>query len=76
MKKQCIFVFLILFGLIFLTIPYLVNTFAPTTDTLDTSWVWLLGYAFSNGLQWGKSMIFTYGPLGFLDNIYFYKNFQ
>lgn len=74
--KKYTYTFLILLVLIFLTTPYLVSTFAPTADTLDTSWAWFLGYAFSHGLQWGKAVIFNYGPLGFLDHVYFYNNYH
>jgi hypothetical protein len=63
--KKSTFLIMAIFLLILTTIPPLVMMFAPTSDTLDTSWAWVLGYAFSNNLQWGKQIIFTYGPLGF-----------
>jgi len=72
--KKSTFLIMAIFLLILTTIPLLVGRFAPTSDTLDTSWAWVLGYAFSNNLQWGKQIIFTYGPLGFLENTYFYSN--
>jgi hypothetical protein len=36
------------------------------TDSLDGSWTAVLSWAFSNGLQFGSDIVFTYGPLGFL----------
>ncbi len=67
-------VFSLLFVLLLLTTPRLVDFFAPTNDILDTSWAWMLGYGFEHHLQWGKSILFTYGPLGFLENPYFYSD--
>lgn len=37
----------------------------PTND-LDASWRMALGRFFSEGLQFGRDVVFTYGPLGFL----------
>lgn len=48
------------------TVPWLQDSFSPTTDPLDASWQWILGYGIQHHMQWGKSLIFTYGPLGFL----------
>ena len=73
MRKKT-FLIIAIFLLILTTIPDLVRVFAPTGSTLDTSWSWLLGYAFLNKLQWGREIIFTFGPLGFLENTYFYSN--
>lgn len=36
------------------------------TDSLDGSWTAVLSWAFSGGMQFGKDIVFTYGPLGFL----------
>ena len=58
--------------LLAVTMPRLVRSFCPTTDRIDTSWAWMLGYAVQHHLQWGKSILFTYGPLGFLSRSYFY----
>ncbi|MHB8190851.1 MAG: hypothetical protein ACYDHP_10645 [Ferrimicrobium sp.] len=58
---------------VLLTMPSLVQVFAPTTDPLDISWIWYMGYALEHHLQWGRQVIFTYGPLGFLDQSYFYS---
>jgi hypothetical protein len=33
---------------------------------LDPSWRMALGYFFDRGLQFGKDVVFTYGPLGFI----------
>lgn len=56
------------------TMPRLVRSFCPTWDKLDTSWAWMLGYALQHHLQWGKAVLFTYGPLGFLSRAYFYSD--
>ena len=57
-----------------ITVPPLFGSFAPTGDTLDTSWAWMLGYGAQHSMPWGKSLIFTYGPLGFLANPFFYSD--
>jgi len=42
-------------------------TFPKMPETgLDPSWRMVLGYAFENGMQFGRDVVFTYGPLGFL----------
>lgn len=56
------------------TMPRLARSFSPTPDPLDTSWTWMLGYGLQHHLQWGKSIVFTYGPLGFLTDTYFYSD--
>jgi hypothetical protein len=56
------------------TMPQLVRSFSPTWDALDTSWTWMMGYALRHHLQWGTSIVFTYGPLGFLSDSYFYAD--
>ena len=56
------------------TMPWLMDSFSPTGDTLDVSWAWMLGYGLQHHLQWGQSILFTYGPLGFLTNPYFYPD--
>ncbi|HVU16315.1 MAG TPA: hypothetical protein VHD32_05300 [Candidatus Didemnitutus sp.] len=38
---------------------------APSID-LDSSWRMALSYFFQHGLQFGRDVVFTYGPLGFL----------
>lgn len=37
----------------------------PTTD-LDPSWRMALGYAVEHGWQFGRDIVFTYGPLGYV----------
>lgn len=74
-KKYYARIFLIAgFIIVFLNVPPLVMNFAPTRHRLDPSWAWALGYALSHRLQWGKDIIFTYGPIGFLTRPYFYCN--
>jgi hypothetical protein len=46
-----------------LTWPY--PTIAPTTH-LDSSWAIALHLAVDRGLDFGRDIVFTYGPLGFL----------
>ena len=60
--------------LLVFTTPWLMEPFSPTGDTLDPSWAWMLAYGLQHHLQWGKSIFFTYGPLGFLANTYFYPD--
>jgi hypothetical protein len=56
------------------TMPRLVRSFSPAWDSLDTSWAWMMGYALQHRLQWGTSIVFTYGPLGFLTHSYYYSD--
>ena len=51
--------FLLLFAIIF-SFPH-----RPVLD-LDASWRMALGKFFLDGLQFGRDVVFTYGPLGFL----------
>ena len=60
--------------LLAVTLPVLLESFSPSGDPLDASWAWIMGYAFQHHLQWGKAVLFTYGPLGFLANSYFYPD--
>ena len=60
--------------LLAVTVPVLLESFSPSGDPLDASWAWFMGYAFQHHLQWGKAVLFTYGPLGFLANPYFYSD--
>ncbi len=39
----------------------------PPSVGLDASWNGGLAMAFENGLQWGTEIVFTYGPLGFVN---------
>lgn len=53
--------------LIFLLLVAGVFTFPSPPDTgLDPSWRMALGYFFENGMQFGRDVVFTYGPLGFV----------
>jgi hypothetical protein len=48
-------------GLVCLTVP------TPALDLgVDTSWCAVLQWAHEHGLQFGKDIVFTYGPLGYL----------
>ena len=38
----------------------------PPENGLDASWRMAMGKFFSDGLQFGRDVVFTYGPLGFL----------
>ena len=73
-RSGIIFTFGIFIVLLLSTMPWLMESFAPTGDTLDVSWAWMLGYGLLHHLQWGRSILFTYGPLGFLANPYFYSD--
>src|SRR5260221_6449265 len=39
----------------------------PPSVGLDSSWNGGLAMALENGLQWGRDIVFTYGPLGFMN---------
>src|SRR5580658_5034576 len=39
------------------------------TAGIDPSWQAGLAAAFEHHLQWGPSLVFTFGPYGFVDNI-------
>jgi hypothetical protein len=54
------FAFLVLFFLTFSTLS------VPFSVGLDPSWQFAMNYAFEHGLIFGKDIIFTYGPLGFI----------
>lgn len=53
-------------GLLFLLVAACIFTFPnkPSYD-LDASWRMALGKFFLDGLQFGRDVVFTYGPLGF-----------
>src|SRR5215471_18546287 len=44
-------------------------------DSLPQSWEAVLSYAAAHHLQWGREIVFTLGPLGFLTSDYFWGNF-
>lgn len=39
---------------------------APADASVDASWQAVLNWGILHGAQWGKDLVFTYGPLGFL----------
>lgn len=49
-------------------------TVITPTSGLDPSWSLALGIAVQDGLQFGKNIIWTYGPLGFLGQPVFYPD--
>lgn len=72
MKK--VFFLTIVLLLAIATMPLLQIPFAPRGDIIDTSWAWAIGYGAAHGMQWGKNIIWTYGPFGYLDNAFFYSD--
>ena len=54
-------------------LTFFVLTFptVPLGIDLDSSWSAVLVYAHQHGLQFGKDIVFTYGPLGFLTVPYY-----
>jgi hypothetical protein len=44
-------------------------------DSVPQSWEAVLSYAAAHHLQWGKEIVFTFGPLGFLTSDYYWGNF-
>ncbi len=70
-------------GLVLLAALFVVARFvrvepAATTD-LDDSWQQIIGNAFARGDQWGRDVVFTFGPLGyftrgtFIPELYWWK---
>ena len=66
---------LYIFFVILLTIVYIMplSIWIPAKG-LDPSWRLSLGYAVQNHFQFGKTFIWTYGPLGFLASPLFYPD--
>ncbi|MGF7210515.1 hypothetical protein GGE65_005122 [Skermanella aerolata] len=52
----------LLVTLVILCVPW--SPWMPSAG-LDPSWVFVLHHAFAEGWQWGKDIVFTFGPLGF-----------
>lgn len=50
-----------------------VPTEADQEATADASWCAVLEYAHQHGLQFGTDIVFTYGPLGFLETPYLFS---
>jgi hypothetical protein len=44
-------------------------------DLVSDSWEPVASYAAAHHLQWGRDVVFTYGPLGFLTSDYYWGNF-
>jgi hypothetical protein len=44
-------------------------------DSVPQSWEAVLSYAAAHHLQWGRDIVFTFGPLGFLTTDYYWGNF-
>ena len=57
-------------GLLFLALVVVTWPVAGVTPSvgIDPSWVLGLAMAVSNGLVWGRDIVFTYGPLGYSVN--------
>ena len=58
---------------IVLSLLYVIRTkfpFVAPSSEIDPSWIYGLSYASVNKYLWGKDIIFTYGPLFFLDGYY------
>jgi hypothetical protein len=52
------------FGYVLLLVPPFV--YSLPAAGLDPSWTAVITYAAGQGWQWGRDIVFTYGPLGFL----------
>lgn len=52
--------------LLLLTLSQIQLGIPPSPDGLDASWLQVLGQAHVQGWVWGRDIIHTYGPLGFL----------
>ncbi|MBY8096165.1 hypothetical protein KW490_18315 [Vibrio fluvialis] len=61
----------IILGL-FILVPFLPNM--PSSG-LDPSWAMVIEKSFINNDQWGKDVIFTYGPLGFLQTKFYFERY-
>lgn len=55
-----------IFTLIFVSTFFLSGTRLPLLSKIDPSWHAAMEYAALHRLQFGKDIVFTYGPLGFL----------
>jgi hypothetical protein len=54
------------FCMVFISFFFLSGSHAPVLN-LDNSWEVALEYAFKHNFQFGRDVVFTYGPLGFLN---------
>jgi len=57
---------LLIFNVRFINYPALADSGDPIHG-LDPSWQMMLTYALKHKLVWGKDIVYTYGPLGFLE---------
>ena len=55
-------IYSLLFGILFL---FNANLY-KIEQGIDYSWIFSINYAFANHFLWGKNLVFTYGPYGFL----------
>jgi hypothetical protein len=69
-----LFLNLIFFGFLFFW--RLMNLETHPQVGLDPSWQWYMSYAQLNGLVFGKDVIFTWGPLAFLETGICLSSFQ
>ena len=47
------------------TFPFIATVIEPG---LDPSYMWAFNHFFANGIQFGKDVVFAYGPFGFIKN--------
>jgi hypothetical protein len=62
------FLSLILFFFLFLCVFWPSGTESSSPALLDYSWQLVMEYAYEHGLKFGRDIVYTYGPLGFLDS--------
>lgn len=48
---------------------------AAPRDSIPQSWEAVLSFATAHHLQWGRDIVYTYGPLGFLTSDFYWGNF-
>ena len=56
----------ILYVLIASSLFFVYSFFMFKDGLIDGSWVYMINRMFNQGLLWGRNIIFTYGPLGFI----------
>lgn len=67
-KNSKAMIWLIIFCLTYLSSFFLSGQFGPLPNA-ESSWSVVLEYAYRNNFQFGKDIVFTYGPLGFLNTV-------
>lgn len=55
-----------LVAVLFLALSQIQLGVPPAPDALDAGWLQVLGHAHVQGWVWGRDIVHTYGPLGFL----------